>query len=335
LQINFKFDRLNVIFIRDLAPSASIKEHSMEEIEAQQICFEKSLEYIDIEDFSANVLYNADGIEIFSVNGMQERDVIVRDCQSEPYLNMYFSIQGFSSAKPLYSGQEYVIETNQHIAGYTPYFEGDYSLKGRKIETFGICMQETYFNRLVATDLPCLQRFWENVHAGKEADISHNPMPITRHQRAVISEILACVYTGQMRKLYIESKVTELFFLQAQQADNLPSGGHLPIKACDEERLRAARKFVQQHIFEPLTLKQISREVGLNDFKLKKGFKQLFGSTVFDYFIQCRMEYARKILLDTQLTIAEVAYSLGYSDPYNFSKAFRNHFGAICQANYK
>ncbi|MFC6100632.1 helix-turn-helix transcriptional regulator [Olivibacter domesticus] len=301
----------------------------MEEIEAQQICFEKGIEYTDIEDISASILYNADGIEIFAVNTSQERDLIVRDCQSEPYLNMYFSIQGLSSAKPLDTGQEYTIETNQHIVGYTPSFEGDYSLRGRKIETFGICMQEAYFNRLVATDLPCLQRFWEDVHAGKEADISRTPMPITRQQRAVINEISDCVYTGQMRKLYIESKVTELFFLQAQQADNLPVGGYLPIKAADEERLRAAKKFVQQHILEPLTLKQISREVGLNDFKLKKGFKQLFGSTVFDYFIQCRMEYARKVLLDTRITIAEIAYSLGYSDPYNFSKAFRKHFGYL------
>lgn len=301
----------------------------MEEIELQQICFEKEIEYANMEELSASILYNADGLEIFSINGMKDKEVTIRDCQEDPYLNMYFSIQGISSAKPLHSGHEYFIETNQHMIGYTPYFEGDYSLKGKKVENFGICMQESYFNRLVATDLPCLQRFWEDVHAGKEADISRTPMPITRQQRAVINEILTCVYTGQMRKLYIESKVTELFFLQAQQADNLPEEGYFPIKAADEERLHAARRFVQQNIFEPLTLKQISREIGLNDFKLKKGFKQLFGCTVFDYLIQCRMDYARKILLDTRITIAEVAYTLGYSDPYNFTKAFKKHYGYL------
>ncbi|MEH6308366.1 AraC family transcriptional regulator [Olivibacter sp. CPCC 100613] len=285
--------------------------------------------YLDAEEFAENMLFTEDGIDIFSIKGLKSMELTFRDCHEDPSLNMYFSLQGISSAKPLSSGQEYYVETNQHILGYMPNFEGDYSLRGNRVETFGICMQESYFQRLVATDLPCLERFWNEVHAGREADISRVPMPITRQQRAVISEVLDCPYSGQMRKLYLESKVTELFFLQAQQAESMPEDRYLSIKPADIERLHAVKLFVQKHLFEPLTLKQISREIGLNDFKLKKGFKQLFGCTVFEYLTQCRMEYARQILMDTRSTITEVAYTLGYTDPYNFSKAFRRYFGYL------
>jgi len=302
----------------------------MEEIRIPELFFDRNKTFLDLNELSACVRYDGDGMEIFSFSCRSRGEMVVREYQMEPYLNMFFSIQGISSARSLYSKQEHRLETNRHIIGYTPYFEGDYSVKGDKVENFGICMKESYFKRLIATELPCLERFWEDVQAGKETDISSIPMPITRQQRAVIHEILNCEYTGQMRKLYMESKATELFFLQAYQANSLPlETAHLRLKRKDEESLHAAKVFVQQHIFDPLTLKNISREVGLNEFKLKKGFKQLFGCTVFDYLTQCRMEYASKILLDTNHTIAEVAYTFGYSDPYNFSKAFRKYFGYL------
>lgn len=302
----------------------------MEGIEILEANSNQDTIHIDIAGLSGCILYNEDGMEVFSFSSGKEQHMVVRDCQEEPYLNMYFSLEGTSSARPLYTDREYSLKTNRHIVGYTPYFEGEYSLKGNRVENFGISMKESYFKRLIATDLPCLQRFWDNVHAGIETDISDIPMPITGRQRAVIREILNCQYIGQMRKLYMESKATELFFLQAQQADNLPvEHNYLHLKQSDKESLYAAKAFVQQCIFEPLTLKSIAREVGLNEFKLKKGFKQLFGCTVFDYLMQCRMEYACKLLLDTKHTIGEVAYILGYSDPYNFSKAFRKYFGHL------
>lgn len=301
----------------------------MEEIVAPSSFSLKDNYLISADELSENILFRSAGIEIFSLKGLKELELTISDCQEEPSLNMYFSLQGISSAKPISSGQEYHVEPNRHILGYMPNFEGDYSLRGNRVETFGICMQEPYFERLIATDLPCLERFWNEVHAGREADISRGPMPITHQQHTVINEILACPYIGQMRRLYLESKVTELFFLQAQQAESMPEQPFLFIKPADIERLHAAKLFVQQHIFDPLTLKQIAREIGLNDFKLKKGFKQLFGCTVFDYLMQCRMEYARQILLDTHSTIAEVAYTLGYADPYNFTKAFKRYFGYL------
>lgn len=302
----------------------------MSEIEVlQQVYLNLNVDDKLKEELPAEMLYEDDGTEVFTMKTNKRQEMILRDYQDVPYLNMFFSFQGISSSKDLYTGTEYSLTDNQHMVGYTPFFEGDYSLKGNTLEIFGVCMRQSYFQKLIVTDLACLQQFWDKVQKGKETGIASYPMPIIWQQRSVINEMLNCIYRGQMRKLYFESKITELFFLQAEQANNLPKEGFFLLKSSDQEKLYAARQFIQQHIFDPLTIRKISREIGLNEFKLKKGFKQLFGTTVFDCLTQFRMDYARQVLLDTSTTISEVAYRLGYSDPYNFSKAFKKHFGFL------
>lgn len=82
-------------------------------------------------------------------------------------------------------------------------------------------------------------------------------------------------------------------------------------------------------MFDPLTLSGIARDAGLNEFMLKKGFKELFGLTVFGYLNELKMNYARQMLLESQCTVYEAAYTMGYNEPYNFSKAFKKHFGYL------
>ncbi|WP_298740530.1 AraC family transcriptional regulator [uncultured Chitinophaga sp.] len=119
----------------------------------------------------------------------------------------------------------------------------------------------------------------------------------------------------------------ELFLLQAEQAERLAGGAAVSLHPADKERLYAAREYVKEHMFDPISLMQVARHCGLNDFKLKKGFKALFGTTVFGYLNELKMDYGRQMLLASACTVAEAGYVLGYTDSYNFSKAFKKYFG--------
>ncbi len=66
---------------------------------------------------------------------------------------------------------------------------------------------------------------------------------------------------------------------------------------------------------------------GTNEFKLKKGFKQIFGSTIFEHITNLRMQKAKEILLDGQMNIIEACNMVGYSNPSHFSKNFKMQFG--------
>lgn len=77
----------------------------------------------------------------------------------------------------------------------------------------------------------------------------------------------------------------------------------------------------------PPSLLDLARQVGINDRKLKQGFRQVFGTTVFGYLHDYRMEQARLLLIEQKLAIALVAHTVGYSHLSHFATAFRKKFG--------
>ena len=74
------------------------------------------------------------------------------------------------------------------------------------------------------------------------------------------------------------------------------------------------------------SLIDLARQVGLNDRKLKEGFRHLFGATVFGYLRDYRLQQAKELLHDYDLTIASIATTVGYKSPEAFCNAFRRKF---------
>src|SRR5258708_22279606 len=75
-------------------------------------------------------------------------------------------------------------------------------------------------------------------------------------------------------------------------------------------------------------LKELAYKVGLNDFKLKKGCKRVFGMPIFDDFNRERMDKAMQYLLEKSMSISDTALLPGYQDPRNFIRAFKAYFGS-------
>ncbi len=95
----------------------------------------------------------------------------------------------------------------------------------------------------------------------------------------------------------------------------------------DREKIIKAREILLQHIGEPITIKALSRKVAINECYLKKGFKEIFGTTIFDFYQSQRMEHAKYLLYDKGLSVTEVSLLLGYSSISHFSTAFKKHTG--------
>lgn len=269
------------------------------------------------------------GVKVISARIGRQHVSRFAEEKKEPMLDMYFSLQGHSSAQNDAYGTKTSISSLHHGMVYTPGFYGHYTIAGVDTDSFCVEMESSWLSRLMVTEVECLKRFWDKTLQKQEVELSAIPMEVTLQQKQVITDIRHCRYSGHMRELYLESKVIELFLLQVEQADRLANNKDIGLSAADRERLYAARDFVKAHLFQPITLLQVARHCGLNDFKLKKGFKELFGTTVFGYLNELKMEYGRQMLLGSSCTIYEVAYTLGYQDPYNFSKAFRKYFGYL------
>ncbi len=151
--------------------------------------------------------------------------------------------------------------------------------------------------------------------------------PMTPTMRQLVQQIVKCPYQGLMQQLYLESKALELLALQfAAWTEDSPIGDGLRLRSHDIQQLHQAREILIQKANNPPSLKELAHQVGLNDRKLKQGFRQLFGTTVFGYLQTYRMEQAKQLLQETDCTIAQVAAQVGYRNPEAFSTAFRRQF---------
>jgi AraC-like DNA-binding protein len=165
--------------------------------------------------------------------------------------------------------------------------------------------------------------------SGEVPDSFYRQGTTTAEMQVILHQILHCPYGGSIKQMYLEGKVLELAALQfsqfAQQDGAEPSS--LALRPDDIERLHQARAILMQQTDQPPTLIALARQVGLNDCKLKQGFRQVFGTTVFGYLRDHRLEQARLLLTEGRLSVQQVAHTVGYAQSGYFARAFRRKFG--------
>ena len=138
-------------------------------------------------------------------------------------------------------------------------------------------------------------------------------------------------FTGSLENIYInaQSQMLLLYSLECMVGEKEVEGFQCKFLAneADREKIVRAREILLEHIGEPLTIKELSRKVAINECYLKKGFKEMFGATIFDFYQSQRMEHARYLLYEKGLSVTEVSIMLGYSSISHFSTAFKKHTG--------
>jgi pimeloyl-ACP methyl ester carboxylesterase/AraC-like DNA-binding protein len=90
--------------------------------------------------------------------------------------------------------------------------------------------------------------------------------------------------------------------------------------------LNTIKSHLDHHFLDDVTIDGLSFQFGINTFKLKHGFKKLFGVPVISYVREKRLKYSAKLLQKTELSVKEIAYKTGYRVPGSFSKAFQLRF---------
>lgn len=149
--------------------------------------------------------------------------------------------------------------------------------------------------------------------------------------RMVLESLLNHSYTGSLENIYsnAQTQMLLLYSLECMLGDKQVEQFQCKFLAndLDREKIVKAREILLQHIGEPLTIRELSRKVAINECYLKKGFKELFGTTVFDFYQSQRMEHARYLLYEKGLSVTEVSVLLGYSSISHFSTAFKKHTG--------
>lgn len=131
-------------------------------------------------------------------------------------------------------------------------------------------------------------------------------------------------------RLYLEARTLEIMAVIINQLENQCQTSEKPtfLKANDIEKIYQAKQYIEKHLRNPCSLIELSRLVGLNDFKLKKGFREVMGTTVFGYLFNCRMQTASQLLLQKK-SVSEVSFLVGYKNPHHFTAAYKKKYGVL------
>ena len=151
---------------------------------------------------------------------------------------------------------------------------------------------------------------------------------ITPSMAIVLNQIINYNLNTNLRELYSKAKVYELLSLYFNRGEDV-NIEQCPFLADESNviKIKAAKDIVIQRISEPPTLVELSDEIELSLKKLKEGFKQIYGTTVYGFLFDYKMELARKLLESGIHNVNEVGLKVGYSTASHFIAAFKKHYG--------
>ncbi len=149
---------------------------------------------------------------------------------------------------------------------------------------------------------------------------------MTAEMHQVISQILSCPYSGQVRRAYLERLTLELIALKLKGLNHLKQLSY-PLVTEDLDGIYQGAKVLACNLNNPPSINDLARQVGLNRLKLNQGFHQVYGTTPFRYLRNCRLALARHLLTTSEFAVETIAHQVGYTSRSNFASAFRQQFG--------
>ena len=154
--------------------------------------------------------------------------------------------------------------------------------------------------------------------------------PLSLTMRPALDALLNHSYSGSLENIFVNAKIHELLVYSVERIVEEKETVFTCKFLADErgkQSIYQAREYLLQHIGDPITIKELSRKVAMNECYLKKGFKEVYGTTIFDFYQQQRMEHAKYLLYEKSLSVTDVSALLGYSSISHFSAAFKKHTG--------
>lgn len=231
------------------------------------------------------------------------------------------SVRGFKEDLQFRAGRQNVfVGPITHSVTHTP--------KGQSIQVVGLYVSPHWLQTWCTDEQslsPAIQLALQS--SGQDLPYCYSA-PSTAAIHLALHQLAHCPYQGSLRQLYLESKTLELLTLQLACIPPDPAQGRKPLLCpSDIKRIYRGRDILLQNLAQPPSLLGLARLVGTNDFKLKQGFRQVFGTSAFAYLHEHRMEQARLLLSQKELSVKKIAAAVGYASLGHFAVAFKKRFG--------
>ncbi len=257
-------------------------------------------------------------------NESKDVEVFERDIDST-FIQMHFCIRG--NSKFLFNNGNYSFDVldNRCILLYNPQRTLPIHLEIQpKTTLISLLISIEKFHSLFSKESGYIP-FLSNENSNRKY---YDDAEIKPTVAIVLQQIINSNINSSIRELYVKGKVYELLSLHFQK-DEATEGEYCPFLVDEDNvlKIRRAKEIIISRMAEPPSLQELANEIGLNLKKLKEGFKQIYGDTVYSFLFDYKMEYARRLLESNKFNVNEVGIQIGYSTASHFIAAFKKKFG--------
>ncbi|WP_445749180.1 helix-turn-helix domain-containing protein [Polaribacter sp.] len=261
---------------------------------------------------------------LYFQNESTEKQTFERDINST-FIQMHFCLRG--NSKFLFNNSSYSFDVldNRCILLYNPQRTLPINLEiYPKTTLISLLISIEKFHSLFSKESGYIT-FLSNENSNKKY---YDDAEIKPTVAIVLQQIINSNINSSIRDLYVKGKIYELLSLHFQK-DEASMGEYCPFLVDEQNvlKIRKAKEIIISRMAEPPSLQELADEIGLNLKKLKEGFKQIYGDTVYSFLFDYKMEHARKLLETNQYNVNEVGLQVGYSTASHFIAAFRKKFG--------
>ncbi|MDR5839383.1 AraC family transcriptional regulator [Caballeronia sp. LZ034LL] len=265
--------------------------------------------------------------------------VVVSDCNyahsrserilPEGFVEFHFSIAGPASVDFSDTGHLHVNAPNLLVCSQGADVQYQVTCGPGPWQSVSMYVTRRYFDRLVHALGGEAERIRVDLASIGRDQIYNRQMPFSVDALHIAEQLLASPYSGPRQLLYLEGKCTEILcacieMWLAHLRDDSPGE---TLSARDLRLIEQAQKMIVADLRVAPTIPELARAVGTNASKLKRGFKFLYGMTLFEYGHRCRMNHALHLLVDERMPVGQVALATSYQHQTSFTAAFRDYFG--------
>ena len=273
-----------------------------------------SQEIIKIEDDFALILFQNDSANIFKAN----HEV------SSGLIQFHFGIKG--NAKFVFNQGNYALELKEEksLLFYNPKKELPLNIElAPNTWVISMIISIQKFHALFSTEADYITFLSADTKDKKY----YNEENISPSMAIVLSQLFHYSLHPSIKNLYYKGKGYELLSLYFNKTED-PNAEQCPFLIDEDNvmKIRKAKEIIIANMAEPPGLQELADEIGLNLKKLKMGFKQIYGDTVYGFLFDYKMNIARKLLDSGSYNVNEVGLKIGYSTGSHFIAAFKKKF---------
>lgn len=202
-------------------------------------------------------------------------------------------------------------------------------VRGQRYESVTVVCGPECAANLFGSDLDRMPRAIRNFAGTGGTGFYVATRPILAEMAFVARALLDMDEGSPIKPLYLESKSLELasYSLDALLAYDAGPAGALALSRGEQDRIRQVYELVVGNHVRPWPLKRIAEVVGMGEARMCTAFKAVYGITIYNLVVRCRMDHAIRLLTGSNASITDIALDLGYEYPGNFSTAFRKLYG--------